>query len=103
VGKDNWGVQVTRLLAPPPATPSSASPASGPQGASNLSVVVTGTSATGSGFYDPGTGFPNHLSATVSGTGVTVASATYTDATHVTLVLNIAPSATLAARTRRAT
>src|SRR5205823_11898664 len=32
---NNWGVQVVKRLAPPPATPSSASPSSVAQGASN--------------------------------------------------------------------
>lgn len=90
---NSYGCNVTKLLAPPPATPASCSPASTPAGQASVNVVVTGTVVSGSGFYDPG---PNlsapalpytHISATVSG-GVTVNSVTYTDPTHVTLNLN---------------
>src|SRR5207237_83074 len=47
---------------------------------------ITGTSAAGSSFFDPGAGFARRIGATVSG-GVTVNSVTYTDPTHV--VLNV--------------
>ncbi len=81
---DSYGVRVARLLAPPPATPSSASPASITPGQSSVNVLITGTQTSGSGFFDPGSGFPRRISASVSG-GVTVNSVTYTDPTHVTL------------------
>ncbi len=90
---NSYGCNVTKLLAPPPATPASCSPASTPAGQASVNVVVTGTVVSGSGFYDPGTDLSapalpyNHISATVSG-GVTVNSVTYTDPTHVTLNLN---------------
>ena len=89
---NSYGVRVVKLIAPPPATPSSAS-GSVPAGSSSTTVTITGTSSSGSGFYDPG---PNlgggavpfhHLSATVSG-GVTVNSATSNSPTSVTLDLN---------------
>jgi hypothetical protein len=64
-----------------------------------VDVVVTGTSSNGSGFFDPGAGFPNRLQASVSGTGVTVNSVTFTDPTHITLNLTVANNATLSART----
>src|SRR5262249_51858713 len=67
-------------------------------GDSNVSVIVTGTSASGSGFYDPGSGFPNHLAASVSGTGVTVNSVTFTDPTHFTMNISVAAGATGGAR-----
>ncbi|HLX64748.1 MAG TPA: PKD domain-containing protein [Planctomycetota bacterium] len=86
--QDIWGVRVVQLKAPPPATPSSVSQAALPSTGSNISVTVTGTSVNGSAFYDPGAGFPNHISASVSGSGVTVNSATYVDPTHVTLNLS---------------
>jgi hypothetical protein len=89
---DSWGVRVIKLLAPPPSTPSSASPASVPQGSSSVTVTITGTRVNGSGFFDPGPdsggpGFPNHITAAVDG-GVTVNSVTYVDPTHVSLDLN---------------
>jgi hypothetical protein len=91
---DSWGVRVIKLLAPPPATPSSSSPATVPQGSPSVSVTITGTRVNGSGFFDPGPdtggpGFPNHINAAVDG-GVTVNSVTYIDPTHVSLDLNTA-------------
>ncbi|MEO7307009.1 MAG: T9SS type A sorting domain-containing protein [Ferruginibacter sp.] len=93
VATNKYGCNVTKLLAPPPATPSSCTPASTPAGQLSVNVVVTGTAISGSGFYDPGTNLPapalaySHITATVSG-GVTVNSITYTDPTHVTLNLS---------------
>jgi hypothetical protein len=86
---NDWGLRVIKLKAPPPATPSAASPAVVPIGAGHTSetVQITGTSVNGSGFFDPGAGFPNHIQAGVTG-GVTVNSVTYTDPTHITLNLN---------------
>jgi hypothetical protein len=89
---DSWGVRVIQRKAPPPATPSAASPSTVPLGQPSVSVEITGTSSDGSGFFDPGAdsggpGFPNHISAAVSG-GVAVNSVTYTDPTHVTLDLD---------------
>lgn len=92
-GTNVYGCNVTKLLAPPPATPASCSPASTPAGQTSVNIVLTGTAVSGSGFYDPGANLPapalafNHIGATVSG-GVTVNSITYTDPTHVTLNLN---------------
>jgi hypothetical protein len=84
----DWGVAAEKLLAPPPATPSAASPSSVSTGQSNVSVVITGTSTNGSGFYDTPSTITEpcrkRISASVSG-GVTVNSVTYTDPTHVTL------------------
>jgi hypothetical protein len=94
---NSWGTWIKTLDAPPPATPASAS-ASVAQGQSNVNIVVTGTSANGSGFFDPGAGFPNHITASVSGGGVTVNSVTYTDPTHITLNLSVAGSATAGVR-----
>src|SRR5579862_1903806 len=85
---DVWGVRVIQLKAPPPATPSALSQTSVPATGSNLVITLTGTSVNGSGFYDPGTGFLNHLAASVSGGGVTVNSVTYVDPIHLTLNLS---------------
>jgi hypothetical protein len=90
---NNYGVRVVKLAAPPPATPNIASPVSVPAGQSSVSVTITGTSASGSEFYDPGANLAapalafNHIAATVSG-GVTVNSVTYNSPTQVTLDLN---------------
>jgi hypothetical protein len=81
---NSYGVRVVQLLAPPPATPTTAAPASVNDGEPSVSVTITGTQVDGSGFYDPGDGFACRISASVSG-GVTVNTVTYTDPTHVTL------------------
>jgi hypothetical protein len=98
---NSYGVQVVKLLAPPPATPATCTPTSVVQGASNVSVVVTGTSTSGSGFFDPAgtcSTCSSHIAATVSGTGVTVNSVSYTDPTHVTLNLTVAAGAAAGVR-----
>jgi hypothetical protein len=91
---NSWGVRVIKEQPPPPATPSAANPDTLAPAQGSVSVQITGTQVNGSGFFDPGSdpppggpGWPNHISATVSG-GVTVNGVTYTDPTHVTLDLN---------------
>jgi hypothetical protein len=54
---NSYGVRVVKLLAPPPATPTSANPPTVPQNVSSFNVTITGTQVAGSGFYDPGKGF----------------------------------------------
>jgi hypothetical protein len=90
-GTNTYGVGAVQLIAPPPATPSSAAPPSVAAGVPSTAVTITGSLGVepDSGFFDPGPdtggpGFSNHLTATVSG-GVTVNSATFVDRTHVTL------------------
>ena len=64
------------------ATPASAN-TSVPTGQASVNVIITGTSISGSGFFDPGANLSppavpfTHISATVTG-GVTVNSVTYT-------------------------
>ena len=95
---NSWGVRVLQLLAPPPATPAASAPSSIAQGATGT-VVVTGASAGGSGFFDPDSSFPNHLAAVVNGGGVTVNSVTYTNPTQIALNLTVAAGAATGART----
>jgi Secretion system C-terminal sorting domain len=83
-GTNSYGMQVTRLLAPPPPALTGASPSSPPLGQSSVNVIITGTPTTGQGFYDPGAGFTNRISASITG-GVTVNSVTYNSPTQVTL------------------
>jgi len=88
---DQYGTRFAELKGPPPATPASANPPSVAAGQASVSVVVTGTSSSGSGFYDTpssmsGEPCRTRLSGAVS--GVTVNSVTYTDPTHVTLNLD---------------
>src|SRR5204863_2664683 len=51
---NSWAVRVVKLVAPPPATPAVATPASIAAGQPSVNVTLTGTQAGGSGFYDPG-------------------------------------------------
>ena len=96
---NSYGVRAIKLLAPPPATPVSANPASAMQGASNLNITIAGTSTSGSGFFDPGVGFSNRLAAVVNGGSVTVNSVTYSNPTNITLNITIAANAPTGART----
>jgi hypothetical protein len=95
---DSYGVQVVRLLAPGPAIPSSCSPASVATGTVNTNIIVTGTTNGDTGFFDPGPGFSNRITASVSGAGVTVNSVNYTDPTHVTLNVSVGGGASPGAR-----
>jgi len=87
-GGVDWGVAAGKLQAPPPATLTGAGPTIISRGQSNVSLFITGTAASGSGFYDT----PNtltdpcrqRLTAAVSG-NVTVTSVSYTDPLHVQL------------------
>src|SRR5439155_19666884 len=83
---NSYGVRVAKLIAPPPATPDCTMPSLVNTPTQN--VTITGTSTGGSGFFDPGTGFPNRLQASVSG-GVTVNSVTYNTPTSVTLNITV--------------
>ena len=86
---NKWGTRIAKLMAPPPATPTSSSPGTVPGGSTSTTTTITGTSTAGSGFFDPGPGFANRIGATVTG-GVTVNSVTYVDPSHVTLDLDTA-------------
>ena len=94
----SYGVRVIKLLAPGPAQPASCVPASLNKGVANVNVVLTGTALNGTGFFDPGIGFVNHIAASVAGSGVTVNSVAYTDPTHVTLNISVASTAAAGAR-----
>lgn len=85
--QDVYGLRVVKLLAPPPATPSSLSPSSVPYGQPAVNVTITGTSTSGSGFFDPGAGFAKRLEVAFGG-GVTVQSVSYTDPTHLTATIS---------------
>lgn len=84
---NTYGVNVVKLLAPPSATPVSCSPTSLAVNTATTTVTVTGTQISGSGFYDPGAGFANHISGAISG-GVTVSSAFYVNPTTVELAVS---------------
>ena len=83
---NNWGVRVAKLLAPPPVTPTTAVPNAVAPNLTSVNVVITGLVVNGSGFYDPGTGFLNRISASLPG-GIIVNTVTYNSPTQVTLNL----------------
>jgi hypothetical protein len=96
---DSYGVQVLKLLAPAPATPATCNPASAAAGAINLNIVVTAITNGDTGFFDPGAGFSNRISAVVNGGGVTVNSVTYNNPTNISINVNVAPGAAAGSRT----
>jgi uncharacterized repeat protein (TIGR01451 family) len=98
---NSYGVRVVKLVAPPPATPSSASslPVTIPPGTTVFAVI--GTSSSGSGYFDPGANPPagpafNHIQASLapSVAGLTVNSVTYL--TPTSLLVSITNSGALA-------
>ena len=92
---NSYAVQVTQILAPPPATPSAAMPGSVLRGTTDLDVTLTGSVIDGSGFYDPGTGFPHRISARLSGTGITVNAITAVDPTNFIMNISVASDAAI--------
>ncbi|HET8946501.1 MAG TPA: immunoglobulin domain-containing protein [Candidatus Polarisedimenticolia bacterium] len=91
---NSWGVQVAQLVAPPPASPVSAGMVC--QGLSSADITVTGTSSSGSAFFDPGPdpggpGYASHLGAAI--TGVVVNGVTVNSATQVTVNVSTTGSA----------
>jgi hypothetical protein len=91
---NTWGIRVLRLQAPPPAAPTAVSLATLTPGTSNVTITVTGTSTDGSGFFDPGSTYPKHITASLGGNGVTVNSLTFISPTQVTLNVSVAATAT---------
>jgi hypothetical protein len=90
---NSYAVRVVKLVAPGPATLSSSNPSSVGSGQSSVNVTITGSAASGRGFFDPGPNLPSparpfsHISAQVTG-GVFVNSVTYVNPTTVTLNLS---------------
>jgi hypothetical protein len=64
---NSWGVRMGRLLAPPPAAISSVSPSTIPRGKNNIWLLVSGTSSSGSGYFDPSFASSCGINTTVSG------------------------------------
>jgi PKD repeat protein len=95
---NGFAVQAVQIRAPLPATPATCTPSSVGVGSANVNVVVTGQVVSGSGFFDPGAGFSNHIAAAVSTDGVTVNSVTYNNPTNITLNISVAPAATVGTR-----
>jgi subtilisin-like proprotein convertase family protein len=69
---NSWAVRAVRLKAPPPATPSGIVPAAVCAGVASTAMTLTGTSSSGSEFFDPGPdtggpGYANHIAVAVTG------------------------------------
>jgi hypothetical protein len=94
---NSYGVRAVKLNAPPPATPSSASPTVVLWGSPSVTINITGTAVSGSGFYDTPSNLTDacrlRLAAAVSG-GVTVNSVTYIDPTHMQINISTVGAAT---------
>lgn len=95
---DTWAVRVARLLAPPPAAISTVSPNALIQGATNQNITITGTSTSGSEFYDTDSSYSQRLAASF-GAGVTVNSVTFNSPTQMTVNVSVAGNAATGGRT----
>ena len=96
---NSYAVRLTRLLAPPPAAITAVAPTNVTQGATGVTVTITGAATGGRGFFDPGASFPRRLAASFSGTGVTVTSVAVNSPTSLTLSVSTAVDAPPGART----
>lgn len=85
-----WGTWVQQIKSNPP-TVASLAPNNGTQG-QTLNVVVTGT-----GLFDPGAGYPNHLTSSF-GANVTINTVTYNSPTQATVNITIGGAAATGAR-----
>ena len=94
---NSYGVRVAKLLAPPPATPTTLPTIVAQQ--ASTTVTLTGTSVAGSGFYDPGANLPlgarpfTHITAScaagsATGTAPTVTAVSYVDPTTIQVTFN---------------
>ncbi|MCY3018584.1 MAG: DUF5060 domain-containing protein, partial [Planctomycetota bacterium] len=87
---DSWGTVVSQLLAPAPTL--DATTASAARG-DHVTLNLTGT-----GFYDPGPGYANRLSITLSGSGIWNYAVTYTDSGLASVTFDISVTAATGAR-----
>ena len=89
---NSWAVRAIQLKAPPPATPNTSVPNTVAPGQSNVNLAITGTSTSGSAFYDTEAGM-NRIAAAFSETGITVNSIAWSDETHLTLNVSVSAAA----------
>lgn len=85
---DWYALRLVRLLAPSPAEIVSLSPSTVTTGRTGVRITVTGLSSAGSGFFDPGPGFPNRIAAEFSGVGITVTGVTVLSPTELVLTVD---------------
>jgi hypothetical protein len=84
----SYAVRLVRLVAPPPAAIHSVSPNSLAAGLTGATLTVSGTSPSGSGFFDPGVGFVRRLAASFSCSGVAVTGVAFDSPTSLTLTVD---------------
>jgi hypothetical protein len=82
---DIWGTRIAKLRAPGPATPVSVSPRA-LTGQPSVAVTLTGSTAGGLGFFDPGAGFTRPQVA--AGCGVAVTAVTVDSPSQASLTLD---------------
>jgi hypothetical protein len=82
---NTWGTRIAKLRAPGPATPVSVNPRVSP-GQASTPVVLTGSTAGGLGFFDPGPGFTRPQ--VTMGCGITVSSITVDSPSQASLTLD---------------
>lgn len=86
--QNSYGLRLVRLMAPPPASPISVTPAVLTTGRSGLTVTVSGATTGGAGYFDPGAGVPAGLTAVFTGSGITVTAIAVDSPTQLTLTLD---------------
>ena len=92
--KDIWGTWVAQLLAPAPTL-------NNPNGSAAAGTTGVVLNLTGTGFFDPGAGFPNRLAVQLTGgavNGISNYAVTYNSPTSVTVTFDIAGNATVGSR-----
>ncbi|MCX6991100.1 MAG: hypothetical protein NTX49_08585 [Chlamydiae bacterium] len=80
-----YGCRVISIPASPPVTPTSCTPSHIALGRAPVQLVIKGTSVNGSAFYDPPSGFANHLSVTIGNLHISSFSVVSPTELHVTV------------------
>lgn len=84
-----WGTWVAQLRAPPPATPVSTNPPALGDVAMTTDIILNASSSAGSGFFDPGPGFPNRIAVSIDGSDLVINSVTVNSPTQLTLNVTV--------------
>jgi len=85
---NSYALRLVRLQAPPPAPIVSVSPSAVTTGRTGVAITVTGSAAAGAGYFDPGPGFANRLTAAFAGSGIVVSNVSVVSPTQVTLTVD---------------
>ena len=84
---NSWGLQVAKIIAPPPASIIKISPTTVQAGSASTTITITGQSSNGSGFYDPGIGFAKRLQVAIGG-GARIIGVNYINPTTITATID---------------